>query len=75
MLASAPEIPEELIQGDTVEEIDTSVIRAREVVERVRRQLEANRAKDRVPTGAPARTGVDLSALSPREKIAHALSK
>ncbi len=74
-LAKAPEVPEELVKGETVEEIDASLAAAQALVERVKKQMEARAAAERVPTGAPARTPPDLSALSPREKIAYALSK
>lgn len=75
VLAGVPEIPEELVQGSTVEEINASLTKAQEMVERVTRQIEAQRAKERVPAGAPARMPPDLSALSPRDKIAYALTK
>jgi hypothetical protein len=71
VLASAPEVPEELIQGETVAEIDASVEKARQMVERVKQQLEAHITT--VPAGAPPRRSSELSELSPREKIAYAL--
>ena len=74
-LARAPEVPEELVKGETIEEIDASLATAQALVDRVRQQMEARAAAERVPTGAPARTPPDLSGLSPREKIAYALSK
>lgn len=74
-LASSPDIPEELVQGDTVEEVEASLLQARQIVERVKHQLEVQRTKERVPAGTPLRTGVNLSALPPREKIAYALGK
>jgi Lon protease-like protein len=75
VLANAPHIPEELVKGETVEEIDASLEMARGVVARVRQQLEADAEANKVPTGAPARTSQNLSALSPAEKIAYALRK
>jgi chromosome segregation ATPase len=75
LLATAPEVPEELVQGETPEEVEASFAAAREVVVKVRRQLEAQAEAERVPTGAPARTPPDLGALSPQEKIAYALSR
>ncbi len=74
-LAVAPEVPAELVRGATVEEIEASLAGAREVVDRVKQQLESQRAQERVPTGAPPRVPVDLSGLSPREKIAYALTR
>ncbi len=73
LLAAAPEVPPELVVGDTVDAIDRSLAAARETVAAVRRQLAERTAVERVPAGSPARGGPDLSALSAREKIALAL--
>ena len=75
MLAGSPEIPAELVFGKTIAEIEASFQAASEVVGRIRKQLEARLAAERVPLGAPARNAPDLSQLSPREKIAHALAQ
>jgi len=68
-----PEVPEELIVGDTIEDINASVERAKAIIGKVRQGLEAEMASVRVPTGAPARAVADLSALSPREKIQYGI--
>ena len=68
-----PGVPEELITGDTFEAIDKSLANAQTLIERVRQELEAEIAAARVPAGAPQRTPVDLSALSPREQIQYAI--
>ena len=70
---SNPEVPEELITGDTIEAINESLEKARTLVSKVRHELEAEITAGRVPTGAPIRTPADLSALSPREKINYAI--
>lgn len=75
ILATAPEVPEELVRGETPEEVEASFTAAREMVEKVRRQLEAKAQAQRVPAGAPARTPPDLGTLSPQKKIAYALSR
>ena len=72
--ATASGVPEELIRGETVEEIDASLEQARSIVSRVRAQLESDAAAQSVPAGAPPRTLPDMSALSPAEKIVHALT-
>jgi hypothetical protein len=72
--ASAAGVPEELLRGETVEEIDSSLEQARRIVSKVREQLERDAAAKSVPTGAPPRTPPDMSALSPAEKIVHALT-
>ena len=74
ILTTAPEVPEELVRGETPQEVEASFAAAREMVEKVKTQLEAQAQSERVPTGAPARTPPDLGALSPQEKIAYALS-
>ena len=69
LLASAPELPAELVQGSTVAELEASFGRAKALAERVRRQVETQAAQERVPAGAPPRRGVDPSALSSQQKI------
>ena len=68
-----PEVLEELISGDSIEQVNESVERANTLISRVKEGLEAEVAKVRVPAGAPERTLPDLSALSPREKIQYAI--
>ncbi|MBI4236457.1 MAG: hypothetical protein HY688_03765 [Chloroflexi bacterium] len=75
ILDAAPDLPPELLVGETVSELDASVARARALVERVRSQLEADLAHGRVPAGAPPRRTPDLSALSAREKITLGLDR
>lgn len=75
LLAAEPEIPEEMVQGDTVEEVEASLAWARQMVEQVRSQLEAQASQERVPFGAPVRSAPDLSGLSPQEKIALGLNR
>lgn len=72
-LRAEPELPAELVTGDSIEEIDQALARARETVARVREQVEAQARRGRVPPGAPPRTGADLTGLSPREKISRGL--
>jgi len=74
LLASAPEVPAELVQGETVEDLETSLVQGRQLVERIRHQLESKAKKERVPAGAPIRKGPDLTSLSPTEKIVYGLS-
>ena len=70
LLAQHPEIPPELVKGNTIEEISESFLEAQKVVERVHQHLEES-----IPAGAPARSGIDVSALSPREKIEYGLRR
>jgi uncharacterized coiled-coil protein SlyX len=75
VIKSNPQLPEELIAGDSIEEIDNSLAAAQALIDRVRERLETEIAGARIPTGAPLRTPVDLSALSPQEKIQYAIGE
>jgi chromosome segregation ATPase len=68
-----PGLVAEMIKGETIEEINESLKSARTLVERVKQEVGAENARVRVPAGAPQRTPLDLSALSPREKIKYAM--
>lgn len=67
-----PDIPGEMISGDSIEALDSSLESARVLVKRVRESIEGEIASGRVPVGSPARVLSDTSALSPREKIQYA---
>ena len=73
VISANPEIPEELICGETAEAIGESLAGARKLVSRVRQGLEAGAMQSRFPGGAPVRTAPDTSALSAREKIKYAI--
>lgn len=75
LIAGAPDLPEELIQGGTIEELDRSMESARKIVEKVASRLETRAPEARVPSGAPPRRPADLSGLSAREKIMYAINK
>ena len=75
LLAGSPEVPEAMVDGATIEEVDASFAAARGVVEQVRRRIEEQAGAEHVPAGAPPRTAPDLSGLSPADKIAYALSR
>jgi chromosome segregation ATPase len=69
VLAQEPELPADLISGETVEAIDAALTQARQTVAQVRQHLEQQAQALRVPPGAPARAGPDVSSLSPADKI------
>lgn len=73
VISANPDIPEELINGDTIEAVDQSLARAKKLVSRIRQGLEAEAMQTRFPSGAPVRTPPDLSALSAKEKIQYAI--
>ena len=63
----------EMIKGNTIEEIKESVASAKALVEKVKQDIAAENSQIRVPAGAPQRTTLDLSTLSPREKIKYGM--
>ena len=65
-----PNIPEGILAGETIEEIDTSVEKGKAIVESVTKAMEAEAAAIKVPAGAPTRGEIALEGLTPREKIA-----
>jgi hypothetical protein len=69
VLARETDLPGDLVAGDTIDAIDESLKTARETVAQIRQHLEQQAQSQRVPPGAPVRTGPDLSALSAAEKI------
>ena len=75
VLQQSPELPGELVTGETVEEVDEAIERARATVSKVRGHLESQAQAGRVPVGAPARSGPDLSAMSAEEKIRFGLQQ
>lgn len=75
VIKANPAVPEELVSGESIEEIDASFARAQSLIERVRQELGAEIAAAKVPAGAPLRTPLDLSALSPKEKIQYAIGE
>ena len=75
LLAGRPDVPPDLVSGETVEEVDQQLEAALRMVAQLRSHLESQAQALRVPTGAPARRAPDLSALSPSEKIAYGLSR
>ena len=86
LLDAAPEIPGDLVSGSSAEELETSLAKAKEVVDQVRTRLlegmeTANENTEQqsthgIPAGAPVR-GIDdgSAALSTRDKIALGLER
>ncbi len=68
-----PDIPEDLISGDSIEGVNQSLTQAKGLVIRVKQGLEAEVKLARVPAGAPPRLPPDLSSLSSREKIQYSI--
>lgn len=73
VVSGAPGVPEELIHGQTLEEIDASLEKARSITSNIRSQLQAEAQAIQVPAGAPGRQPANLEGLSGEALIAHAL--
>jgi chromosome segregation ATPase len=69
LMVSEPDLPAELVFGDSVSEIDEAAVRARQTVAQVRQHLETQAQALRVPAGAPVRGVPDTSTMTPAEKI------
>lgn len=75
LLETSPEIPSDMLTGETAEELQQSLALARSVVEQVKGRLEAEAERGRVPAGSPARQQADVSRLSAQEKITLGLER
>ena len=69
LLLAHGDVPQELVSGTTVEEVETSLVIARRVVASIRERIETQTGALRVPAGAPVRGGPDFTLLSPQQKI------
>ena len=69
IILSNPEVLPELISGETLESLNDSLSKARELTGKVKENLVAQARLTRVPAGAPVRGEPDTSGLSSREKI------
>jgi chromosome segregation ATPase len=70
-----PAVPEGIIAGETIEEIDASVEKGKAIVDAVKAAMEAEAKGTKVPAGAPSRGSINLEGLSPREKIAFGIQQ
>ena len=70
-----PDVITELITGDSIESIDDSLSKAKELVSKVRRGVESEISHTRVPAGAPERTAPSVAGMSSREKIQFGIGK
>ena len=74
LLSAEPELPAELVAGETLEALDVAVASARRAVAQIREQLGAEETRG-FPAGAPARLGAQAGGLSATEKIAFGLAQ
>jgi len=64
-----PDVLPEMLTGESVEELDSSLGKARELISKIKNGLQTQSQAARVPAGAPQRGAPDMSGLSSREKI------
>jgi len=70
--ASNPQVPQDMISGETIAEIDASVEKGKGLVSAVKKTLESETAAAKVPAGAPTR-GETTEGMSNKEMIAAGL--
>ena len=70
-----PAIPENMVVGGTIEEIDLSIERGKAMVASVKKAMEAEAAAAKVPAGAPTRGAISLEGMSSKEKIAYGIQQ
>jgi chromosome segregation ATPase len=70
-----PTIPQDIIGGDTIAEIDASIEKGKALVTSVKQYIEAEASAAKVPAGAPTRTTISLEGMSPKEKIAYGIQQ
>ncbi len=78
VLAAEPTLPPELVDGDSLADVDASVEAARRAVAQIRERLatEADEAAARgFPVGAPGRVEPSVEGMSASEKIALGLER
>ena len=77
MLTAEPELPPELVSGETLEELEGSLESARRAVAQIRERLSVESEGERgFPVGAPARGAAPVaSSMTPAEKIAYGLEQ
>jgi len=70
--ASNPQVPQDIISGETIAEIDASVEKGKGLVASVKKTLESETAAAKVPAGAPTR-GETTEGMSNKDMIAAGL--
>ena len=73
VIESNPGVLAELITGDTIDKVNESLKNAQVLIDKVKQEMEAEVSRTKVPAGAPQRAPLDLSVLSPRDKIQYAI--
>jgi len=72
-VSSNPIFNPEMLAGNSIAEINAAMARVTDLAAKVRSRIEADIKAVSVPAGAPERSGPDISGLTAREKIRHAI--
>ena len=70
-----PTIPQDIIVGETIAEIDASIEKGKAMVASVKKAMEAEASAAKVPAGAPTRGAISLEGMSSKEKIAYGIQQ
>jgi hypothetical protein len=70
-----PDILPELLCGETIEALDMSLAKAKQLTEKVKASLEEKSHEIHIPTGSPERALLDISSLSSTEKIKEGINR
>jgi hypothetical protein len=73
LINNNPDVLPELITGESIEALDSSLLKARELTGRIKEKLDSITAAERIPEGAPSRIAPDTESLSSEEKIRYGL--
>ena len=75
VLAAEPDLPPELVHGETLEELEASLSAARAAVAQIRDRLTGDEEGGGFPVGAPARGGSSSAVMTAEEKIKFGLEQ
>lgn len=75
VLASNPTVPDELVTGESIADIEASLEKAKGLVSKVTAQVTEQLQKTIVPAGAPPRGGPATEGMSARQKINYGLEQ
>jgi hypothetical protein len=75
-LAAEPDLPPELVNGETLSEVDASLDAARRTVAPIRSRIGVeSEVSAGFPVGAPARSGTSTAGMNAVEKISAGLEQ
>jgi hypothetical protein len=75
LISQNPGILPELIGGDSIEALDHSLETAKSLTDKIKANLAAKAAAEKIPAGAPPRTPPNLDNLDSHAKIIYGLNE